>query len=77
MTKRALISAIGSLGNGGLVAIFGIFYYPHLPQIGKYIRTLCFAGTFFVGLGMAAAVAAHNVCNIRSNLSGSANMETG
>ncbi|OAL50039.1 MFS general substrate transporter [Pyrenochaeta sp. DS3sAY3a] len=61
MTKRALISSIGSLGNGGLVAVFGVFYYPHLPQIGRYIRTLCFAGTGFVLLGMATAAAAHNV----------------
>lgn len=77
MTKRALISSIGSLGNGGLVAVFGVFYYPHLPQIGRYIRTLCFAGTGFVLLGMATAAAAHNVCNSVASLSVYAYMEIG
>ena len=61
MTKRAVISAIGSLGNGGLVAVLGIFYYPHLPQIGMHVRILCFAGTACITLGLATAAAGHSV----------------
>ncbi|CAO2651025.1 Nn.00g093220.m01.CDS01 [Neocucurbitaria sp. VM-36] len=61
MTKRALISAIGSFGNGGLVAVLGIFYYPHLPQIGMHVRILCFAGTACITLGVATAAAGHSL----------------
>ena len=61
MTMRAMVSSIGSLGSGGLVAVFGIFYYPHLPQIGRHIRTLCFAGTACITLGLSAAAASHSV----------------
>jgi len=59
--QRPLISAIGSLGNGGLFAAFGVFYYPHLPQLGGHIRYLCGLGTVFVAIGFAAAVASHKV----------------
>ncbi|KAF1851959.1 MFS general substrate transporter [Cucurbitaria berberidis CBS 394.84] len=61
MTRRALISSIGSLGNGGLVAVFGVFYYPHLPRIGRHIRTFCFVGTTFITFGLAMAAASHSI----------------
>jgi len=61
LSKRPLISAIGSLGNGGLFAAFGVFYYPHLPQLGGYVRYLCGLGTAFVAIGFAAAARSHNV----------------
>jgi MFS family permease len=61
LSRRPFISAIGSLGNGGLVAALGVFYYPHLPQMGGYIRCLCGLGTAFVAVGYAAAAGSHNV----------------
>jgi len=61
IAERALISSIGSLGNGGLVAIFAVAYYPHLPRIGKSIRLLCFGGTALVGLGLGTAALSRNV----------------
>jgi len=61
LAERALISSIGSLGNGGLVAVFGMFYYPHLPQLGKQIRTLCFVGTICISVGLATATTSRNV----------------
>lgn len=61
MTRRTLVSSIGSLGNGGLVAVFGIFYYPYLPQLGRHIRTLCFVGTACVTLGLGTAAASRSV----------------
>lgn len=61
MTERALISAIGSLGNGGIVAVFGILYYPRLPLLGKQIGTLCGFGTACVAIGLATAVTSRNV----------------
>lgn len=61
IAERALISSIGSLGNGGLVAIFAVAYYPHLPRIGKSIRLLCFGGTALVGLGLGTAALSRNI----------------
>lgn len=61
MAERALISSIGSLGNGGIVAVFAVLYYPHLPQIGKSIRLLCFVGTTCVVLGFGTASLSRNV----------------
>ncbi|KAF2848813.1 MFS general substrate transporter [Plenodomus tracheiphilus IPT5] len=61
MAERALLSSIGSLGNGGIVAIFAVFYYPHLPEIGKSIRLLCFVGTLLVALGFGTASLSHNI----------------
>ena len=61
LTSRALISSIGSLGNGGLVAVFAVIYYPHLPRIGMHVRHLCFIGTAYIVLGLATAAASHSV----------------
>jgi len=58
---RALISAIRSLGNGGIVAVFAVLYYPHLPQLGIYVRYLCSFGTACIILGLATAAASHSV----------------
>lgn len=58
---RALISAIGSLGNGGIVAAFAVLYYPHLPQLGMYVRYLCSFGTACIVLGLTTATASHSV----------------
>jgi hypothetical protein len=67
MDDRALISAIGSLGNGGIVAVFAVLYYPHLPQLGIYVRYLCSFGTACIVLGLAAAAASHSVSIRYSN----------
>ncbi|KAI4625617.1 hypothetical protein J4E80_002749 [Alternaria sp. BMP 0032] len=69
LSKRPLISAIGSLGNGGLFAAFGVFYYPHLPQLGGHVRSLCGLGTAFVVIGFATAVASHKVSKASQLLS--------
>jgi hypothetical protein len=61
MDDRALASAIGSLGNGGIVAIFAALYYPHLPRIGIYVRYLCSIGTGCIVLGLATAAASRSV----------------
>ncbi|KAH8730579.1 major facilitator superfamily domain-containing protein [Phaeosphaeriaceae sp. PMI808] len=63
-TMRALISSIGSLGNGGIVAIFAVIYYPHLPQIGQRVRNLCFVGTALIVLGLATAAASHSLWHL-------------
>ncbi|CAI6252318.1 unnamed protein product [Periconia digitata] len=55
MIKRPIISAIGSLGNGGIFAAFGLLYFPHLPSFGQHIRDLCLLGTFFMTLGFGLA----------------------
>ncbi|KAF1978086.1 MFS general substrate transporter [Bimuria novae-zelandiae CBS 107.79] len=59
--ERAGIAAIQSLGNGGIVAVFAIFFYPYLPCIGRHIRTLCFASTVLAASGFAAAAACNNI----------------
>jgi len=61
LTTRALISAIGSLGNGGIVAVFAVIYYPHLPRIGMHVKTLCAIGTGCVVIGFATAAASRSV----------------
>ncbi|KAI8934796.1 hypothetical protein NX059_008481 [Plenodomus lindquistii] len=61
MKERALLSTIGSLGNGGIIAVFAVVYYPHLPKIGKYIRLLCCFGTLLVALGFATASLSRNI----------------
>jgi hypothetical protein len=58
---RALVSAIGSLGNGGIVAVFAVFYYPWLTRIGAHVRYLCLIGTMCVAVGFATAAASHSV----------------
>jgi hypothetical protein len=60
-TKRCMISAIGSFGNGGIVAVFAVGYYPHLPSIGTHIRSLCFAGSALIVLGLATAGSSRSV----------------
>ncbi|KAG9185912.1 hypothetical protein G6011_07243 [Alternaria panax] len=64
LSQRPLISAIGSLGNGGLVAAFGVFYYPHLPRLGGHVRYLCGLGTAFITIGFAAAAGSHNLATL-------------
>ncbi|KAI4949199.1 hypothetical protein J4E91_005663 [Alternaria rosae] len=61
LSQRPLISAIGSLGNGGFFAAFGVLYYPHLPQLGGHVRYLCGLGTALIAIGFAAAAGSHNV----------------
>jgi hypothetical protein len=61
VTNRALISSIGSLGNGGIVAVFAVFYYPHLPRLGMHVKTLCSIGTGLIVSGFAAASASRSV----------------
>jgi hypothetical protein len=61
LQHRALISSIGSLGNGGLVAVFAVFYYPWLTRIGTHVRYLCLIGTMCVAVGFATAAASHSV----------------
>jgi hypothetical protein len=63
---RALISAIGSLSNGGIVAVFAVFYYPHLPSIGMHIKSLCSVGTACIVLGLATAAASRSVGTART-----------
>jgi hypothetical protein len=58
---RAVVAAIGSLGNGGIIAVFAVLYYPRLPQLGTYVRTLCWIGTACVVVGFAAAAASRSV----------------
>lgn len=59
--QRAGIAAIQALGNGGIVAVFAIFFFPRLPLIGKHIRTLCYGGAVFTTLGFAMATMCTNV----------------
>jgi len=61
MTQRAVIATIGSLGNGGIVAVFGIFYYPYLPRIGKHVRYLCLLGTLLISAGFGIAASSNKV----------------
>jgi hypothetical protein len=69
LSQRPLISAIGSLGNGGLFAAFGVLYYPHLPKLGGHVRYLCGLGTAFITIGFAAAAGSHSVRNSSQLLS--------
>ena len=63
-SNRPLISSVGSLSNGGIVATFGAFYYPYLSQLGGYITSLCAVSTVLVVLGFAGAALSHNVRNL-------------
>lgn len=58
---RALVSAIGSLSNGGIVGAFAVFYYPYLTRVGTNVRYVCLIGTMCVVIGLAAAAASHSV----------------
>jgi hypothetical protein len=58
---RALVSAIGSLSNGGIVGVFAVLYYPYLTRIGTHVRYLCLIGTTCVVIGLATAAASHSV----------------
>ncbi|KAF2446704.1 MFS general substrate transporter [Karstenula rhodostoma CBS 690.94] len=59
--QRAAIATIQSLGNGGIVAVFAMFFFPRLPLIRKHIRTLCYGGAVFTTLGFALAATCTNV----------------
>lgn len=59
--KRAAIASIQSLGNGGVVAAFAMFFYARLPLIEKHIRTLCFASAMLTSIGFATAAACNSV----------------
>jgi hypothetical protein len=61
LLQRSWISTIGSLGNGGLVATFGVLYYPHLPKLGSRITYVCMVGTTLIAVGFATATTGHNV----------------
>jgi hypothetical protein len=61
LLRRPLVSAIGSFGNGGLVATFGVLYYPHLPKLGGWTNWVCISGTSFIAIGFATAAASHSV----------------
>jgi hypothetical protein len=58
---RAVVATIGSLGNGGIVAVFAVLYYPHLPRLGTYVRILCWIGTACIVAGFATATASRSV----------------
>lgn len=49
--NRAAIGAIGSLGGGGIVALFGFFLTPLMANM-KSIRLIAFVGTFLFALGL-------------------------
>lgn len=59
--KRAAIAAIQSLGNGGIVALFSILFFPRLPEIGRHIKTFCFTAAVLASIGFATAAACSNV----------------
>lgn len=59
--QRATIAAIQALGNGGIVAVFAMFFFPRLPLIGRHIKTLCCVAACFTTLGFATAAASNNV----------------
>ncbi|KAF2689517.1 MFS general substrate transporter [Lentithecium fluviatile CBS 122367] len=61
MAQRAAIATIGSLGNGGIVAVFGLLYYPYMPRIGRHIRSLCLVGTLLISVGFAAAACSNHL----------------
>jgi hypothetical protein len=61
MTKRAFISTIGAFCNGGIVAVFGVFYYPYMPLIGGNVKTICLAGTILIGVGFGVAALSTHV----------------
>jgi hypothetical protein len=66
LLQRSWISTIGSLGNGGLVAAFGVLYYPHLPKLGGRIKYVCMVGATLIAAGFATATTGHDVrTNIR------------
>jgi hypothetical protein len=63
--QRAGIAAIQSLGNGGIVAVFAMFFFPRLPLIGKHIKTLCLGAAICTSIGFAAAAGCTNVSRSR------------
>ncbi|KAF1834580.1 MFS general substrate transporter [Decorospora gaudefroyi] len=63
-SQRAMISTIGSFGNGGLVAIFGAFYYPYLPKLGGHVRSVCAIGAALIALGFAIAAGSRNLATL-------------
>ncbi|KAH7075533.1 major facilitator superfamily domain-containing protein [Paraphoma chrysanthemicola] len=63
-SSRGLISSIGSFSNGGIVALFAVVYYPHLPRIGAHIRSLCCIGSALIVLGLAMAGLCRNLVQL-------------
>ncbi|KAE8867953.1 hypothetical protein PTNB29_01864 [Pyrenophora teres f. teres] len=62
--SRPLISTVGSLSSGGIVAAFGIFYYHHLPALGGHVTYLCAGCTVLVTLGFGGPALSHNLATI-------------
>ena len=61
MEARAGIATIGSLANGGIVALFGIVFCPRLPLIGQNIKSVCLVGVFMMTVSLATAAASTKV----------------
>ncbi|KAF2017419.1 MFS general substrate transporter [Aaosphaeria arxii CBS 175.79] len=55
--EKSLIALIGSLANGGIVALFGIWFVPKLPWIGSNIKYVCLAGSLLMSFSMAIGMA--------------------
>ncbi|ORY12353.1 major facilitator superfamily domain-containing protein [Clohesyomyces aquaticus] len=64
MTDTAWIAAVGSIGNGGTVALFALLYYPYMPLIGRYIKWVCFLGTGLVSVGLLTASWSTNLSHL-------------
>lgn len=62
--QRAAIAAIGSLGSGGIVAVFGFWFCPRLPIIGQKVKLVCYVGTFLMSLGLGTAAFSSNVSHL-------------
>ncbi|KAF2258239.1 MFS general substrate transporter, partial [Lojkania enalia] len=62
--SQAAIAAIGSLGNGGIVALFSILLYPWLPSLGRWVRLVCFFGACLMSLGLGLAAASRNFAHL-------------
>ncbi|KAL5405559.1 hypothetical protein PMIN03_008354 [Paraphaeosphaeria minitans] len=59
--QRAAIAGIQALGNGGIVAIFAMLFFPRLPLMGRHIKTLCGVAAIFATLGFALAATCTNI----------------
>ncbi|PSN68979.1 MFS general substrate transporter [Corynespora cassiicola Philippines] len=61
---RAKLAIIGTLGTGGLVGVSSFIYYPYLPSLGRYVKTICMLGTVLITIGLATAAASRNVWHL-------------
>ncbi|KAF2470552.1 uncharacterized protein BDR25DRAFT_342882 [Lindgomyces ingoldianus] len=56
----AVLASFCVIGNGGILALFAIVYYPFIPLIGRHITWVCCFGTTIVTLGLLTASASTN-----------------